>query len=242
VALRDALRAALAVLLTSAAALAQQGTVGGTVRDQTGAPLPGVTVELTQPRAAPIAAATDASGRYRFDAVPPGSYTLSFRLVNFADQRREIQVAGAPVSADAIMTLALNAHLSLSQARFVDAADGQSYVPEAVGTVVSAGASVDGYRRTFASVRWRYFGPRALVEDGSVQSHATSLVNLQAGYQLARRLRATVDVFNLFNARMSDIDYYFASRLPGEPAGGVDDIHFHPAVPRTVRAGLVVGF
>jgi hypothetical protein len=46
---------------------------------------------------------------------------------------------------------------------------------------------------------------------------------------------------NLFNAKMSDIDYYFASRLPGEPLGGVDDIHFHPAVPRTARLGLVVG-
>ena len=46
----------------------------------------------------------------------------------------------------------------------------------------------------------------------------------------------------LAQQRMSDIDYYFASRLRGEPAGGVDDIHFHPAVPRTMRVGLVVGF
>jgi len=34
----------------------------------------------------------------------------------------------------------------------------------------------------------------------------------------------------------------FASRLPGEPAGGVESVHFHPAVPRTVRVSLVVGF
>jgi outer membrane receptor protein involved in Fe transport len=74
-----------------------------------------------------------------------------------------------------------------------------------------------------------------------VRSPATSLVNLQVGYQVARRLRVTADVFNLFNAKMSDIDYYFASRLPGEPLGGVEDIHFHPAVPRTVRVSLVVG-
>jgi len=137
--------------------------------------------------------------------------------------------------------LVFDADLSLSRARFVDGVEGQAFVPEAVGTVVSAGASVDGYRRTFASIRWRYFGPRALVIDDSVRSPATSLVNLQAGYQVARRLRVTADVFNLFNAKMSDIDYYFASRLPGEPLGGVEDIHFHPAVPRTVRVSLVVG-
>ena len=137
--------------------------------------------------------------------------------------------------------LVFDADLSLSRARFVDGEEGQSFVPEAVGTVVSAGASIDGYRRSFASIRWRYFGPRALVSDDSVRSQATSLVNLQAGYQVARRLRVGVDVFNLFNAKMSDIDYYFASRLPGEPVGGVDDIHFHPAVPRTARLSLVVG-
>ena len=39
----------------------------------------------------------------------------------------------------------------------------------------------------------------------------------------------------------SDIDYYYASRLPGEPAGGVDDIHFHPAAPRTARISFIVG-
>jgi hypothetical protein len=41
---------------------------------------------------------------------------------------------------------------------------------------------------------------------------------------------------------MSDIDYFFASRLPGEPIGGVEDIHVHPAVPRTLRLSMVLGF
>ena len=41
---------------------------------------------------------------------------------------------------------------------------------------------------------------------------------------------------------MSDIDYYFASRLPGEPLDGVDDIHTHPTAPRTFRVSLVLGF
>jgi len=46
----------------------------------------------------------------------------------------------------------------------------------------------------------------------------------------------------MFDAAVSDIDYYFASRLPGEPADGVMDIHSHPAVPRTARVSLVVAF
>ena len=88
----------------------------------------------------------------------------------------------------------------------------------------------------------RYFGPRALVADNTVQSQPTRLVNLQGGYGLARNVRLAADVFNLFNAQVSDIDYYFASRLPGEPLAGVEDIHFHPAVPRTLRLSVIVGF
>ncbi len=138
--------------------------------------------------------------------------------------------------------LVFDVDLSLSKARFAgQGADGR-YVPEAVGTVVSAGASVDNFHRTFGSLRWRYFGPRALVDDNSQRSAATSLVNLQLGHQPASHLRMVLDVFNLFDTRASDIDYYFTSRLPGEPLAGIDDRHVHPAVPRTLRLGAVYAF
>jgi hypothetical protein len=71
------------------------------------------------------------------------------------------------------------------------------------------------FHRAFGSLRLRYFGPRTLLEDDSVRSKATSLVNLNGGR---------------------------ASRLRGEPAGGVEDIHFHPAVPRTARVSLTLSF
>jgi hypothetical protein len=138
--------------------------------------------------------------------------------------------------------LVLDGDVSWSRARFTAFDPAGQYVPEAVGTVVSAGATVDAYRRAFGSLRWRYFGPRPLIEDDSVRSKATSLVNFQAGYRLAVRVKLAVDVFNLFNAADSEIDYFYVSRLPGEPLGGVDDIHSHPTLPRTVRVNLTVGF
>jgi hypothetical protein len=49
-------------------------------------------------------------------------------------------------------------------------------------------------------------------------------------------------VFNLFDREVSDIDYFYASRLPGEPADGVEDRHFHPVEPRTVRASVTYNF
>ena len=51
-----------------------------------------------------------------------------------------------------------------------------------------------------------------------------------------------LEVFNLFDADASDIDYFYTSRLLGETAGGVNDIHTHPAIPRSFRVGLQVAF
>jgi outer membrane receptor protein involved in Fe transport len=138
--------------------------------------------------------------------------------------------------------LVLDADVALSRARFTDADPAGDRVPGAVATVVSAGATVDTVRNVFGSIRWRYFGPRALVEDDSVRSKATSLVNLTAGYELTKSVRVALDVFNLFNATDSDIDYFYRSRLQGEPVDGIDDLHIHPAVPRSARVSLIVGF
>jgi hypothetical protein len=44
----------------------------------------------------------------------------------------------------------------------------------------------------------------------------------------------------MFNRRVDDITYFYASRLPGEPAAGVEDKHFHPAEPRTLRLSLTI--
>jgi TonB dependent receptor/TonB-dependent Receptor Plug Domain/Carboxypeptidase regulatory-like domain len=135
-----------------------------------------------------------------------------------------------------------DADVSVSRAQFTDVDPAGSYVPGAAAAVVSGGATVDGVRNMFGSVRWRYFGPRPLREDNSVRSRATSLMNLEVGYRFSNSLRLAIDLFNLLDAHASDIDYFYTSRLPGEPIEGIDDFHFHPTLPRTARIGLMVGF
>ena len=51
-----------------------------------------------------------------------------------------------------------------------------------------------------------------------------------------------LEAFNLFDAQVSDIDYFYTSRLPGEPAEGIEDVHTHPALPRSARVGLQFTF
>jgi hypothetical protein len=138
--------------------------------------------------------------------------------------------------------LTFDADVARSRAQFTDHAPEGRYIPGAVDTVASLGVTVDPTRRVFGSLRLRYFGPRPLIEDNSVRSRDTSLVNGQVGYQLRRGVRIAVDLFNLLNATASDVDYYYTSRLPGEPLEGVDDLHTHPALPRTVRVGLLLDF
>jgi outer membrane receptor protein involved in Fe transport len=138
--------------------------------------------------------------------------------------------------------LIFDGDLSLSRSHFTDPDPAGDRIPGSVESVVSLGATVASLRNVFGSVRLRYFGPRPLIEDDSVRSKATSLVNLEAGYKITKGVSLALDVFNVLNAKDSDIDYYYPSRLPGEPADGVNDIHFHPALPRTARLNLMVGF
>jgi outer membrane receptor protein involved in Fe transport len=87
----------------------------------------------------------------------------------------------------------------------------------------------------------RYFGPRPLTEDGSVRSRSTLLTNLRMGYRIDKNLRLALDLFNLFGRQASDIDYFYASQLRSE-AAPVNDLHFHPVEPRSLRLALSANF
>jgi hypothetical protein len=50
-----------------------------------------------------------------------------------------------------------------------------------------------------------------------------------------QRWRVQLEVLNLFDSKDHDIDYFYASRLPGEPADGIEDIHYHIFEPRQLR-------
>jgi hypothetical protein len=89
--------AALALfVVTSATAAAQEfrGRINGTVTDNTGAVLPGVTVTASSPALIqPQVQVTGADGSYRFLALPPGVYEIDFDLTGFQRvQRQDVRV------------------------------------------------------------------------------------------------------------------------------------------------------
>jgi len=138
----------------------------------------------------------------------------------------------------ATSNLLLDLDLAYSRARYTEFDPAGDRVPGAVEKVASFGATVNDVGPWSGAFQLRYFGPRPLIEDNSVRSSSTTIAYLRASYRFDRRWQLTADVFNLFNRRVSDVDYYYASRLAGEPAEGVADIHFHPGEPRTLRLML----
>ena len=137
--------------------------------------------------------------------------------------------------------LIVDADLAWSRSRYSEADPLGDRIPGAVENVASLGIAIDHPSGWFGGARLRHFGRAPLVEDGTVESDRTTLVNLEAGYRFGERLKLTAAVFNAFDARDNDIAYFYESRLPGE-ATPVEDIHFHPVEPRTFRLTLTTTF
>jgi hypothetical protein len=136
----------------------------------------------------------------------------------------------------------LDLDLAYTRARFTDADAAGNFIPGAPAWVASGGVTFGGDSGWFGALRARYFGPRPLNEDDSVRSQASLIFNARVGYKFDNGLRLQLDVLNLFNARTNQIEYYYLSRLPGEPIGGVADRHVHPAEPLAVRLTLAGRF
>ena len=70
---------------------AAQGTIAGTVKDTSGAVMPGVTVEASSPALIEKtrSVVTDATGQYRIVDLRPGGYAVTFTLPGFATVKRE---------------------------------------------------------------------------------------------------------------------------------------------------------
>lgn len=138
--------------------------------------------------------------------------------------------------------LTFDADLSFSKSHFTQDAPEGNYIPGSVETVIAAGVELHDLHGFFGGVRLRYFGPRPLIEDNSVRSAETILLTANVGYQINKTWMVQAEVFNLLNRQDSAIDYYYASRLPGESASGVNDVHFHPVEPVSFRIGLTARF
>jgi outer membrane receptor protein involved in Fe transport len=130
--------------------------------------------------------------------------------------------------------LIIDADYAWSNPRFRDSDPSGDRIPGAVEAAASLGIAVDLPSGWFGGLRLRYLGPAALIEDNSVRAPSSTLVNLDIGRRISDQWKFTLGVYNLFDRAANDITYFYESQLPDESAP-FEDLHFHPAEPRTVR-------
>lgn len=94
-----------------------------------------------------------------------------------------------------------------------------------------------------SQLQMTYLGVRPLTEDRTIKAPSWLDFDLTERYQLPIKLshgqlEAFLFVQNLFDTKWEQATFAFTSRLPNEPAGGVQDIHFVPGNPRFAMGGL----
>ena len=98
-----------------------------------------------------------------------------------------------------------------------------------------------------SQLQMTYLGVRPLTEDRTVKAPSWLDFDLTERYQLPiklshGRLEAFLFVQNFFDTKWEQATFAFTSRLPNEPAGGVQDIHFVPGNPRFFMGGVALYF
>ena len=140
--------------------------------------------------------------------------------------------------------LELNADLAFARARYRArnlAAYGldQSYIADAPNLTSSFGILVDNLGAWSGGLQYRRLGSQSLADGQKYPlSPGYSEWNLQFGYRLPSDIEVQLSIFNIFDSHDAAAEYYYLSRLNGEPAGGVRGLQAHPLEPRSARISL----
>jgi hypothetical protein len=105
----------------------------------------------------------------------------------------------------------------------------------------TAGATMKAPNGWSASLFVSSFGPRQTVEDNAAQVKSSSFVNARLSRNLSKQTRLSVDVFNIFDHRLGNVDYFSTTRVWAQPGAG-DNFLFNPAEPRGFRVKLRTTF
>jgi hypothetical protein len=138
--------------------------------------------------------------------------------------------------------MTIDADIAFARARYRDFDPVGNRIPGSIEGVASLALAIDNLGPYFGGLQLRYFGPRPLIEDNTTRSDKTVTLNGRIGYKINRTIKVELEGYNLANRRDAAIDYAYVSRLPGEPAQGVFDKHFHPIESRSFRVNLIANF
>lgn len=73
-----------------------------------------------------------------------------------------------------------------------------------------------------------------LIEDNSRRGESTALLNFRAAWTPHNY----GELLNALDSKRHDVDYFYATRLPGEPLEGIEDFNARVVEPRLFRIGV----
>ncbi|MDF1740962.1 MAG: TonB-dependent receptor plug domain-containing protein [Verrucomicrobiales bacterium] len=131
--------------------------------------------------------------------------------------------------------LTIDTEFTVTEGQFVETGE---EIENSVPMSFSGGITYGNASGPFASIRARYFSPRPLNGDGSVESKDALQINSRLGYRVEGDWEVALEFINLLDSNDNDVEYFYTSRLPGEAAAGIEDTHLHPYEPRQVRVSV----
>jgi len=136
--------------------------------------------------------------------------------------------------------LAIDGVWAHSNARFVDS-PGAEFIPGAIEDTAEFGVTYITDKWNMGA-RWRYLGEHPLVEDDSVRSEPTTIVNLRAAWTPTPRWELYGELLNALDSDDKDIEYLYESYLPAIDLAPVEDVHSRAVEPRMIRLGVKKSF
>lgn len=136
--------------------------------------------------------------------------------------------------------LFLDTDATLTDARSIEEANGEDYIPLAPDFTLTGGLSVDDLDGFSGGLRFRYLDDRAANEDNSIVAEGYLVTDLNLNYQI-NRITLGIAVENLFDVDWNETQFATESRLQNE-AQSVEEIHFTPGTPFFIKGTVSYNF
>lgn len=209
---------------------------------------------LTADRVDPLADARSVELGLRTSLIPKTQLAVTAFTMRLSSELVYVGDAGSTEASDAsqregleinaiytpLTWLLIDADASITNAR-IRGVGADNRIPNAVRNTASLGMIMDDLDSWSGGLRLRYLGKAPLIEDGSTFSKSTFLMNAELGYAITPNVSVSLTLLNVLDSDDRDITYFYESQLAGEPAP-VEDIHFHPVEPRSLRFSLNARF
>jgi hypothetical protein len=205
-----------------------------------------------------IARATGEEAGIRHEFMPNLSATLTAFQITFQSELTYDPDAGATSAGppsrrqgvelnttwQALEWLEFYTSIAASRARYSEAADDGSgghlglYIPNAPNVIASVAMYIKQLDRWNGGLEYRYLGAFPLTPDNQIRGRGFGELNGDISYTVDNGWKFGLGIYNILNVRADAAEYWYKDRLAGEPAGGVNDIHFHPLEPISFRVSV----